>query len=93
MISWLWKGKKEPSVPSMTLEDQATIEAFAQGDESLRPHAIRAYRRTPVLGHGQNGISHYLFMREVDTVAPDLSWRAIQRERLLKDIRDRDGIS
>lgn len=82
-------GKADaPAAASMTLDDQHIIERFARGDDKLRGKAIAAYRRTPKLQHGDEGLAHYLYMKEVDTVAPDLGWRQIQRQRLLESLED-----
>ena len=80
--------RSQPPTPARAMSswDQETILKYATGDESLKKAAIAAYRRTPKLQHGDPGIFHYLFMREVDTAAPDLGWRATQRERLLKSL-------
>lgn len=75
-------------VRAMLPEDQLAIEKYAKGEQGIAVHsrAIHAYRRTPKLQHGDEGLAHYLFMREVDTTAPDLGWRAIQRQRLLDSL-------
>jgi hypothetical protein len=94
MLAWLKRlGRKpqsQPVIREMNKWDQYEIERFAKDPESktAKARAISAYRKTPKLQHGDEGLAHYLFMREVDTTAPDYSWRAIQRQRLLDSLED-----
>ena len=90
MLGWLKRKPKAETKREMLPSDQLDIEAYAKGEpgSAIRCRAIRAYRRTPKLQHGDAGLAHYLFMREVDTTAPDLGWRSIQRQRLLDSLTD-----
>lgn len=72
--------KKQDVAQAIPTEQELNVvRVFASGNAGLRDSAIRIGRQYVHLD-----IPEILFMREIDTVSPDLALRSKYREQILK---------
>lgn len=84
LVQSLFPAECIPPKPVISDDDCDVIIAFAHGQESLEDEAIDAHRRCLKFGDAYPAAIRN-FMSEIDTPMPDVGYRRLLREIVIRD--------